>query len=256
MCGEIHSTAGREVTGPRVLGTPCIGRRTAGLRISGSRPHILRGQSDRSRENPRPQLLTHGKRAGASITGSSSGSTGSGRRPTDRSKLAKRARQLQAVEDMAAKLKPEVDARLEGHSMYALRTTHTTWARTLVSPDSVKAQVGHAPKDIQQQHYLDMRLVAARQSAHAVWDVLTGRRELSGEYRRDHVRLVAVSGADAVHADGPKRDLTEGQEASPALPEDDVETEPPAASGVGVAGRRGLEPPTLGSTVRYSIQLS
>jgi len=64
--------------------------------------------------------------------------------------------------------------------MYALRKTHISWARRLVNADSVKLQVGHAPQDIEERHYLD--LVDAKKSSQAVWDVLTGSRTLDGEH--------------------------------------------------------------------------
>jgi hypothetical protein len=58
---------------------------------------------------------------------------------------------------------------------------HPERARRLVDPDSVKLQVGHAPQDVEERHYLD--LVDARESAEAVRDVLTGRRSLRSPRR-------------------------------------------------------------------------
>jgi hypothetical protein len=60
--------------------------------------------------------------------------------------------------------------------MYCLRKTHISWARQITNPDSVRLQVGHAARDVEEKHYLD--LVDARLSSQAVWDVLTGKKKL------------------------------------------------------------------------------
>ena len=64
--------------------------------------------------------------------------------------------------------------------MYCLRKTHISWARRLVSPDAVRLQVGHAGRDVEERHYLD--LVGPGVSFQAVWDILTGNRTLDGKY--------------------------------------------------------------------------
>ena len=66
----------------------------------------------------------------------------------------------------------------ENQDMYALRKTHISWARRLVNADSVKLQVGHAPQDVEERHYLD--LVDARESAQAVGDMLTAKALAKG----------------------------------------------------------------------------
>ena len=77
--------------------------------------------------------------------------------------------------------------------MYALRSTHVSWARRLTNPDSVKLQVGHSPQDIEERHYLD--LVDARESSRAVWDVLTRARTLDGKSRKA-IPLALAAGAE------------------------------------------------------------
>ncbi|GMV80452.1 MAG: hypothetical protein AMXMBFR7_16360 [Planctomycetota bacterium] len=99
-----------------------------------------------------------------------------GRKPTDPAKVAARKRKLAAVDLLAERLGPDVKRWLIGRDMYALRKTHISWARRLANPDAVREQVGHAPRDIEEKHYLD--LVDPRESALAVWDVLTGARSL------------------------------------------------------------------------------
>lgn len=64
-----------------------------------------------------------------------------------------------------------------GRDMYCLRITHISWARRLVSPDSVRVQVGHAGRDVEERHYLD--LVDPHEASHAVWEVLNGTRDLT-----------------------------------------------------------------------------
>ena len=113
--------------------------------------------------------------------------------PRDPAKLAERARIMQVNEDMAAKIKADVARFCENRDMYALRKTHISWARRLVNADSVKLQVGHAPQDVEERHYLD--LVDARESAQAVWDVLTGVRTLDGK-QREPESLALAAGAE------------------------------------------------------------
>jgi integrase len=97
--------------------------------------------------------------------------------PRDPAKLAKRVGYKQAVETVAAQITLEVSRRLKGRDMYCLRKTHISWARQLTNPDSVRLQVGHAARDVEEKHYLDF--VDARLSSQAVWDVLTGAKKLN-----------------------------------------------------------------------------
>ena len=57
---------------------------------------------------------------------------------------------------------------MQGVSLYALRATHITWARSRVSADAVQLAVGHAGRDIQERHYMDLRL-ADPHSANRSW---------------------------------------------------------------------------------------
>ena len=100
-----------------------------------------------------------------------------GPRPRSNEKLAARAKHLENIERVASEIEPGVKHRLLQRDMYALRATHISWARRLVNPDSVKMQVGHAPRDAEERHYLG--LVDPTISSQAVWDVLTGTRSLS-----------------------------------------------------------------------------
>ncbi len=70
---------------------------------------------------------------------------------------------------------------LIGRDKYCLRITHISWARRLVSPDSVREQVGHAGRDVEERHYLD--LVDPHESSEAVWEVLTEKRTLMRKRR-------------------------------------------------------------------------
>jgi len=118
--------------------------------------------------------------------------------PKDPKKLARRARHVQVTEALAARISAEVARFCERRDMYALRKTHISWARRLVNADSVKSQVGHAPQDIEERHYLD--LVDARESALAVWDVLTGARSLSGQRMETEEQPIALAaGAENLH---------------------------------------------------------
>jgi integrase len=100
--------------------------------------------------------------------------------PTNPAKIALRMERTKAVETLQADLAPGVAAAMVGHDMYALKTTHITWARRLSNADSVRSQVGHAGQDVEERYYLDMNLVNAKESPEAVWDVLTGARTLEG----------------------------------------------------------------------------
>jgi len=99
--------------------------------------------------------------------------------PRDPAKRDVRQCKVEAIESLAAELEPQVNRHRKGRDMYALKATHVSWARRLVSVDSVKVQVGHAPSDVEERHYLDFDLVDARESAEAVYDVLMGKRELT-----------------------------------------------------------------------------
>lgn len=99
--------------------------------------------------------------------------------PTDAKKIAERAIRKKAALEIAERLRPIVSRLMIGRDMYCLRKTHISWARRLVSPDSVRVQVGHAGRDVEERHYLD--LVDPRTSSQAVWDVLVGRRTLDGK---------------------------------------------------------------------------
>ena len=94
--------------------------------------------------------------------------------PRNTKKLAARAAHLEAVDAIAGKIGPAVQRRLLQRDMYALRATHVSWGRRLTNPDSVKLQVGHAPRDTEERHYLGM--VDASLSSRAVWDLFTGKR--------------------------------------------------------------------------------
>lgn len=111
--------------------------------------------------------------------------------PRDPKKIELRIHHIQRVEEAARAVEPQVRRLLHGVTLYSLKHTHVSWARRLVSPDSVRVQVGHAPRDVEERHYLDVSLVDPHESAEAVWDVLTGRRSLKGEYRSE-ARRVAV----------------------------------------------------------------
>jgi integrase len=104
-----------------------------------------------------------------------------GRRPTDPAKIAERERRLAAAKTLAEAVRPAVDEWLHGRDMYALRKTHITWARRLVSVDAVRVQVGHAPRDVEEQYYVDASMADPNLSSAAVWDVLTKARDLSGK---------------------------------------------------------------------------
>lgn len=106
-----------------------------------------------------------------------------GPRPTDPDKIEARkqstARQVAALEVM----RPLVEARLLGCDLYSIRKTHISWARRAgTNFDSVRAQVGHGPRDVEERHYLD--LVDAGACPQAVLDVLEGRIKFESAAQR------------------------------------------------------------------------
>jgi len=108
--------------------------------------------------------------------------------PRDPEKILRRREHVQAVEEVAALVAPNVERLMHRRDFYALKKTHISWARQSVNRESVMAQVGHIPQDTEEKYYLD--LVDPSQSSQAVWDVLTGRRQLRGvERRRAQLRL-------------------------------------------------------------------
>jgi len=114
-------------------------------------------------------------------------------------KIAARKRVEALVTDIADQIRPEVERRLLGRDMYSLRKTHISWARRLANHDSVRLQVGRAPRDVDERHYVD--LVDAHESSRAVWDVLAGARNLSGEViepAEDFPLLQHAAGAEAL----------------------------------------------------------
>ena len=125
--------------------------------------------------------------------------------PRDPKKIELRRAHVQAIESVAAEIEPAVSRLMEGVSIYALKSTHLTWARRLVNHDSVRLQMGRAPRDVDERHYLDLALVDARESAAAVWDVLVGRRSLKGHYRHEPIRI-AVGAEVTTGRGGPGQD--------------------------------------------------
>ena len=137
--------------------------------------------------------------------------------------------------------------------LYALRKTHISWARRLrVNPDSVKVQVGHGPRDIEERHYLD--LVDAQASSQAVWDLLTGERTLDARNVEPARASIAV-GYDMAGSN-PLCNQLAGKAQFPTDKTGLSGTEALGRKEVAMAGTTGLEPATPGSTVRHSSQLS
>jgi integrase len=96
-----------------------------------------------------------------------------GKPPKDAAKLSAIRNRGMLIAELGERLRPAVMAALAGLDLYALRKTHVTWARQAgVIVDCVKAQVGHAAKDVEEKHYLDLRLIDAKASAEAVWQTL------------------------------------------------------------------------------------
>jgi integrase len=108
-----------------------------------------------------------------------------GRMPTDPAKLAERQRRLAATKTVTEAVRPAVEEWMNGRDLYALRKTHITWARRLVNVDAVRVQVGHAPRDVEEQYYVDAAMADPSVSSAAVWDVLTKARDLSGKQCED-----------------------------------------------------------------------
>jgi len=107
-------------------------------------------------------------------------------------KLAAREARQNAVKALVQELQPHIDSALENRPMYALRHTHISWARAAgVNVDSIKAQVGHRGGDIEELHYLDARIVDPAASSQAVYEILTGSRELAGAKRLEALPLAA-----------------------------------------------------------------
>lgn len=77
-----------------------------------------------------------------------------------------RSARAEAILQVAKMIREDVWEFMRGRDMYALRKTHISFARRLVNHDAVKLQVGHAPRDTEERHYLD--LVDPRESAQAV----------------------------------------------------------------------------------------
>ena len=102
-----------------------------------------------------------------------------GVQPRDPEKIKKREDYQVRVKVLATSIEESVRERMKGTDLYCLRKTHISWARRLVNPDSVKAQVGHAARGIEEIHYLD--LVNPAEASLAVWEVLIGKRDLTGK---------------------------------------------------------------------------
>lgn len=122
--------------------------------------------------------------------------------PRDPAKLSKRKERVNRIEELAKMVVPFVMLKIDGRPMYALRATHISWARNLsVNSDSVKAQVGHGPQDIEERHYLDPHLVDASESLKVVWEVLNGSRQLRGKRSDGNVPARMAAGAELQQVD-------------------------------------------------------
>lgn len=89
--------------------------------------------------------------------------------------------------------------------MYALRHTHITWARKFIPYDAVRAQVGHAGRDIEEIHYNDESFVDAAASSSVVWEVLTGAKSL--ERPKDQPAVLTTAMGEVAPVSAPE-DLT------------------------------------------------
>lgn len=116
----------------------------------------------------------------------------SGKPPTDEAKKELRAKRKAAVLKLTELMTPMIEKRLADRPVYALRATHVTWARRFVEHDAVRKQVGHAARDVQEQHYNDGAFIDAGLSSQAVWDVLTGVKELQKQEAKVEVLPIAV----------------------------------------------------------------
>jgi len=132
----------------------------------------------------------------------------------DPEKIKQRAEYQQRVTALANKISESVRARLKGTDLYCLRKTHISWARRLVNPDSVKAQVGHSPRGIEEIHYLD--LVNPGESSQAVWDVLQQKRSLVGK-KQDNASDGQILVPNVVPSENSK--LTSGKSTRQKSPE-------------------------------------
>ena len=123
-----------------------------------------------------------------------------GRKPTDPAKIEARKRRMDSAAAVAESIGERVRARMERRTLYSFKHTHISWARRLANPDAVREQVGHAPRDTQERHYLDADFVNARESAAAVWAVLTGVLDLDGREIKQpvNVRAVLVEGVQVL----------------------------------------------------------
>jgi len=172
--------------------------------------------------------------------------------PKDAEKLARRKRHMEATEAMAALVGSDVARFCERRDMYALRKTHVSWARRLVNADSVKLQVGHAPQDVEERHYLD--LVDARVAAQAVWDVLTGTRALTGErVQAEPLRLAA--GAENLQAVDYQTDYGEkaGENAAARRAASVTQTATATATSVSASCRTRTYDPLIKSQLLYRL---
>lgn len=104
-----------------------------------------------------------------------------GPEPTKDAKKEARAQRIAALTGLVEMLKAPTEKWLAEHPLYCLRHTHITWARRFANFDAVRAQVGHAGRNIEETHYNDENFVEAGQSSQAVWDVLVGAKTLQRE---------------------------------------------------------------------------
>jgi len=112
--------------------------------------------------------------------------------PTDPAKLAARKTRQNAIKAMVEKLRPHVEAALENRPAYALRHTHISWSMAAgVNQESRRAQVGHRGGEIDELHYIDPRIVDPAASSQAVYDILTGSRELARAKILENLPLAA-----------------------------------------------------------------
>ncbi len=169
--------------------------------------------------------------------------------PKDPLKIAKRKRRVEITESAAQKIGPDVNRWLEGHDMYALRKTHVSWARRLANADSVKLQVGHAPQDVEERHYLD--LVDAKESSRAVWDILTGARTLDG---KNHAIMPLALAAGAENFQNVDYGVDYGSKNKTAAPNEMSKSAPQVLSLLEYKKMKGvgIEPTTNGLKGRCS----
>ena len=121
-----------------------------------------------------------------------------GKPPTTVETKARRADHIAANERVFRKLREPVEALLKGRPLYSLRKTHITWAKLCGVPKECRdLQVGHVNGGIEEKHYIDREamepkeLAQARESAQAVWDVLTGARRIEEIEERQSLALAA-----------------------------------------------------------------